>query len=628
MDPRVRPGDDKLLIYEKTHLMLHTKPSAGRYLLVLLSIIYIFLMHITISGIGGITAAPQEYLMWVVILTIILFSIFRAIKDKAFITPSYLKYFLIYLALILATSIFNPIKNSDLFVINGLRLIAAFIIWISLHQFRLGEREKDKILLIILFSALIEALFVVIQPYLFSGYIPPVGGAFGQKNLFASWTATGIAISLYFIMTERFSSYNNLKKAVIFSSAGLMSAGLILASSRAGLFGVSLSIILLLAAGRKRYSVIRKYLAIWVLLFALGIGGGSYLLIAKSVKPGPALSLRSEIQEGTRWLSDTGQRSYAERLLMYSTSYEMFKQRPLFGQGFSNFGSIYMYHQADAAKENAEYKGLIHDYISHPHNEFFYILAECGTAGILAFMIALFGIWRVLKKIGLSQAGIYAALCVPVIVHMMVEYPLKLSTAHYLLFLVLLYMVTSNEVKEREVKAGKGAAAALMAVSVLLYLGTTAYTFRTFEDYMNLVAFNIKFNEEKGAISEEHIRPAMENIYLRDLAVPDYMYKKAIAAASGSDENKEFIDEFLIWNAVEKVRRPVMRSFYTEGLIFFLLGSRDRDMPLFYFDKALSAIREGLYLYPNDRYLIALKQSIISSPKYLVGNLGLEPYHP
>ncbi|MDO8281797.1 MAG: Wzy polymerase domain-containing protein [Thermodesulfovibrionia bacterium] len=565
-------------------------------------------MHIPIPGIGGITATPQEYLIWVVILTIILFAVFRAIKDKAFITPSYLKYFLIYLVLILSTAVFNPIKNTDIFVINVLRLIAAFIIWLSLHQFRLGEKEKQGILLIILVSALIESALVIIQPYALTAYIPPVGGAFGQKNLFASWTATGIAISLYFITTERFSGYKNSKKALFFSAAGFMSAGLILASSRAGLLGASIAIITLLTTNWRRYSSIRKHLAIWFLAFALGIGGGFYLLI------GPSNSLKSEAEEGARWISDTSQRSYAERLLMYRTSYEMFKQRPLFGQGFSNFSSLYMYHQAEVAKDNPEYKALIHDDISHPHNEFFYILAECGLFGILAIAIALFGIWRILSKTGLSRAGIYAALLIPLIVHMMVEYPLKLSTAHYLLFLILLYMVTSNEVKERELKLGKGAAAAVMLFAGGLYLGTTAYTFRTFEDYVNLVAFNIKFNEEKGVISEEHIKPAMKNIYLRNIALPDYMYKKAIAAASDTEMNKDVIDKFLIWNEAEKLRRPVMKSFYTEGLLFYLIGCRDKEMPLFYFDKALSVTGEGLYLYPNERYLLALKESIISSP--------------
>ncbi|MBI4826437.1 MAG: O-antigen ligase family protein [Nitrospirae bacterium] len=576
-------------------------------------------MHIPIPGIGGITATPQEYLIWVVILTIILFSLFRAIKDNAFVTPSYLRYFLVYLVLILSTAIFNPIMNTGIFVINVLRLLAAFIIWLSLHQFRLGEKEKEDILLLILVSAVIESLMVIIQPYAFTEYIPPVGGAFAQKNLFASWTATGIAISLYFITTKRFSGYEDIKKALIFSSAALMSAGLILASSRAGLLGASLAIMILLTTNWRRYSAIRKHLAIWFLVFALGIGGGFYLSASSSH------SLKKEAEQGVRWLADTGQRSYAERLLMYRTSYEMFKQRPISGQGFSNFGSLYMYHQAEAAKENAGDKALIHDYISHPHNEFIYILAECGIVGISALIIALFGIWRILRRTGAGQAGIYAALLMPLIVHMMVEYPLKLSTVHYLLFIILLYMVTSNETKVRELKAGKGAAAAVMAIAGALYLGTTAYTFRTFEDYMNLVAFNIKFNEEKGRISEEHIKPAMENRYLRETAVPDYMYKKAIAAASDPEMNKGFIDKFLTWNEAEKLRRPVMRSFYTEGLLFYYIGSRDTDKPLFYLNKALSAIRQGLYLYPNDRYLTTLKER--SSPKYVTGSMGLEP-HP
>ncbi|MBI4843515.1 MAG: O-antigen ligase C-terminal domain-containing protein, partial [Nitrospirae bacterium] len=212
---------------------------------------------------------------------------------------------------------------------------------------------------------------------------------------------------------------------------------------------------------------------------------------------------------------------------------------------------------------------------------------------------------------------VYIALFIPLFVHMMVEFPLKLSTAHYLLFLILLYIVTSEDAEEKEVMFGKAGRLAVIASALVIYVFASAYMLRTFEDYMRFAAFNMRFVEERGEVYEDDIRPAMKNIYLRNFAVPDYMYKKALAVASPPYEDMVFIDEFLKWNKAEKLRRPVMKSFYMEGLLLYFLGTRDKENGRPYLEKALKAAEEGMRLYPNERYLIALRKSIISS-----GNLA------
>lgn len=570
-------------------------------------------MHVPVPGIGGVAAAGQEYLMWVVIITLLLFSVFKAVKDKVLVTPSCLKWFLLYVLLILSSSIINPIMNRDLFLINTARILAGVMIWLSLHQFRLKEEEKEGILWIIFISAVIASLLAVMQPYVLTDYIPPAGGVFQQKNLYASWAATGIAISLYLITAERFKGCGTAKKTLYFISILILSAGIVLADSRSGLIGAVLAVTALLAVNLSDYIKIKKHLAVWMLIFAVGMGSGLYLSGMRSGKAAPM----EEVKEKAKWLSDTGQRSYTERLLMYRTSYEMFKEKPLFGQGFSNFESLYMYHQAETAEKNPEYKKLINDYISHPHNEMFYILAECGVAGMIAVGVALYGIGRALKKAGRKKAGVYIALFIPLFVHMMVEFPLKLSTAHYLLFLILLYIVTSEDAEEKEVMFGKAGRLAVIASALVIYVFASAYMLRTFEDYMRFAAFNMRFVEERGEVYEDDIRPAMKNIYLRNFAVPDYMYKKALAVASPPYEDMVFIDEFLKWNKAEKLRRPVMKSFYMEGLLLYFLGTRDKENGRPYLEKALKAAEEGMRLYPNERYLIALRKSIISS-----GNLA------
>jgi O-antigen polymerase len=592
---------------------MSSSDSKNRLLFILFFIIFIVVINVPVPGIGGITASGQEYLIWVVIFTILFLSFVRVIRDKVLITPSCLKYFLLYAVLILSSSIFSPIMNMDIFTINAMHLMAGVLIWLSLHQYRLKEGEKEGVLLIILISAVIGAVIFLFEPYLFAGYVSPVGGVFGQKNLFASWAATGMVISLYLITTDRFEKFTNIKKVLLYMAVLLLSAGLILASSRAGLLGAGLAMLVLLISGKHRYIEVKKSLTVWVLVLVVGMAAGFYLSTAKSglEEEGLMESVKTEARHKAEWLSDTKQRSYAERLLMYRTSYEMFKQRPLSGQGFSNFGSLYMYYQAETAGK--EDRRLILDYTTHPHNEFFYILAECGLLGMAAIAIALFGVVRVLYGMGAKRAGIYIALMIPLFVHMMIGFPLKLSTGHYLVFLILLYMVTDRDVEEKEVRLQKGMSVAVIVMAAMLYAGSTAYAFKTFEDYMNFVAFRMKFADEKGVISEEHIRPAMDNIYLRNWAVPAYMYKKALEAVSSPEIQRDFIERFLIWNKGEKMKRPVMKSFYIEGLVLYYLASHDIEKGALYLEQAIKTTEEGLYIYPNDSYLRPLKQKVISA---------------
>ncbi len=593
---------------------MNTEKPANRLILILLFIIFVVLINMPVPGIGGVTASGQEYLIWVVIFTILFLSLVRVVKDKVLVIPSCLKCFLLYAALIFSSIIFSPVSNMELFTVNVMHLAAGVLIWLGMHQYRLKEQEKEDVLLIMLISAVAGSAVVMLEPYIFKGYISPAGGVFGQKNLFASWTATGMVISLYLLTASRFREQTNIKKALFYIGLLILASGLMIASSRAGLLGAGLAVAVLLVSGKKKYAEAGKSLSIWVLVLVVGAASGFYISSLKKgvEKEGLVESVKREAVNKAEWFSDTKQRSYSERMLMYRTSYEMFRDKPLWGQGFSNFGSLYMYYQAETADD--EERHLIGDYITHPHNEFLYILAECGLLGIAAIAVGLFGIIRVFYRVGTGKAGISIALLMPLFLHMMVEYPLKLSTGHFLLFLILLYMITDMDSKKKEVRIKPGASAAVIVIAVMLYTGSAAYAFKTFEDYMNLTAFRMKFSNEKGFVSEEHISPAMDNIYLRNWAVPDYMYKKALMLAASPEKDMDFIESFLEWSEEERRRRPVMKSFYIEGSVLYNLAGRDNTKKKLLLEQALKLTEEGLYIYPDNKYLESLKNNILHNP--------------
>lgn len=87
------------------------------------------------------------------------------------------------------------------------------------------------------------------------------------------------------------------------------------------------------------------------------------------------------------------------RLLIWNVSYEMIKDKPVYGHGFGAFQAKYMDYQAAHFKNNhnSEYE-LLADNVKHPFNEFIKIAAEFGLIGLFTVLILIsFIISRILK---------------------------------------------------------------------------------------------------------------------------------------------------------------------------------------------------------------------------------------
>lgn len=584
----------------------------NRYLLIVLSIIFLFLMHIFMPNIGGVVAHPREYFIWLGIGTIIFIGILNVIIKRRLLESPLKIYIFLFAALLLSSSVFNPIRNMDLFLQNAVRLIAGIFLWLALLQFDLTPKEKISILFLVFVSAVIESVIGTMQFFGLYKYIPitpapnigMVGGAFQQKNLFASWIATGLVISLYFIAANRFKTYNKKIKTILFIGVGLLSLNLIIAGSRTGLLGVALAMMIILPLRRKHYAVFRKNLIIWFMVFFIGIAGGFYLLSIKD-----KLGVKKLTAKQIEWFSDVQQTSYTERILMYKTSIAMFKEKPLLGQGFSNFGSLYMYHQAKTKKADPHYKDVGSSYTSHPHNEFFLILSESGIVGILGVLILIYEFVKVATKYGKERIGLYIALLTPVIIHTLVEYPLQLSTAHYLLFIILTYMATSHFLKATQLRLSPYITKPFIIIVSGAYIFFAAYTIKTFNEYNGLVRWYIDYTET-GKGEDKDILPSMKNWYLKNWSIPMYMFAKAEDAVKDIEGNKGFLDDFLKWSNSEKQRLPVMPVFYHDARVLLSMGIHYKQHV--YFDEAMKTVEQGLSLYPNNEDLKRLRPKIVS----------------
>ncbi len=592
--------------------MFANKLLSEKFLLSILCIVFLFIMHIFLSNIGGIIAKQVEYLIWLASVAVVFIAGLNVLNNKILVKSKLNIYILLFIFAWIGSSVFNQILNLDYFLISSAWLLGGFILWLALMQYELHQKHKLFILFLIFFSSVIESLIGIIQFFGLYKYIPVtpspeagmVGGVFQQKNLFASWIATGLIISLYFISTAWLRGFSSIKKIIFFIGVFLLSISLIIAQSRTGVIGVAVAMILILIARRNLYSAKKKTVFVWLMVFIIGVSSGFFLLSIKD-----QLGIEKIVVKKIKWFADSEQVSYRERILMYQTSIEMFKEKPLTGHGFSNFGSLYMYYQAKVKKSNPDYyKGTGNVYTHHPHNELSLIVAEGGIISILGVLCLLYGIFRFIKKIGYQRAGLYAALLTPFMIHMMLEYPLHLSVAHWFAFILLTFIATSHFSKKTTLRISKKLKFIAIILLSFLFILFTIFTVKTLIAYNQLVIWYIEYSEGKDAHIENLI-PAKENPYLKNWGKPMYMLYSAEKALKDIKQNQDFLFDFLNWSEVEKRRIPIPQIFQYDAYVLFSLWKHFSQFE--YLNEALKSSEEGVTLYPENQVLNNLRKTIL-----------------
>ena len=110
----------------------------------------------------------------------------------------------------------------------------------------------------------------------------------------------------------------------------------------------------------------KKLKKLGTILVALSLVGGIFLFT-------PALSNR------VATITDLKMQSNSERLLMWQSAWQMFKDNPIFGVGYGSYKVAYQtkYISPDARERTLE----------HAHSNFFQMLGECGIVGFTAFIL-------------------------------------------------------------------------------------------------------------------------------------------------------------------------------------------------------------------------------------------------
>ncbi len=161
----------------------------------------------------------------------------------------------------------------------------------------------------------------------------------------------------------------------------------------------------------------RKY--IFYSLISIVIG----LIIGYGIKIGFNISDFSESKLQTSHI----------RWVLWQHSLYLFSENILFGTGVGSFESVFL------ERFGGGLLGTSERVISHPHNEILRWMVEGGVVGIAAILLVIIGSGYLLySSLKIKIIIMFLVIALPIVFHMMTEFPLWLSIPHGVVLILLI----------------------------------------------------------------------------------------------------------------------------------------------------------------------------------------------
>lgn len=415
----------------KTFSRQYCNPSF--FLFSILSVYLLIVLSFYVPNMGGDgLRLPHNIICWGVMLFLILMGGYYILLRKKIKLNDATIFFIIGACLMSLPLLWGE-KDVMIFALPRFAgLWGGVIFYLALLQIPIRFSMKIRLIIVFVISALIQACLsfwqlLVTSPDNFMEFLPGTRpyGIFQQVNVLASFVATGYACALWLLFqvkTKR-SCFLLLFATVVFTVT------LEILQSRAGMYGVILYLALILLA---RYRPkIKGVLIVYIILVI------STLLTIHCLK---YFGLGEDFLRFVGSVDKEG--TSAERWRIITITLSMIQKHPLSGWGYGS----YKFNLSRFALHHFDY---LFGRVDNAHNEFLFEWAEGGILALSGMIFIIVGYCYLLRRYSPSRIAMWG-LVLPITFHMMVEYPLLLSTPHWMLLLLICRLVTSEKCSTRK----------------------------------------------------------------------------------------------------------------------------------------------------------------------------------
>lgn len=327
-----------------------------------------------------------------------------------------------------------------------LAIIGGVVFYLSLVQLRLHLSYHRNLLLGVVASALIQAISSILYLLVWlpeSGEWyragPEIGGILLQRNVAATFQVMGCGAAMFLWLDS--ACRKGIKRYTMvlpISAMIVIPFILIFLQSRIGLISLG---VLFVSFGVLYGRIHRVRFRIVFCCITIGIAAANALIL---FGPGDSIDL---IHSSTT--------SY--RMQMLQETIKMIALHPLQGWGLGSFN----YHYAHFLLTSGS--GITSNLsagVTHPHNELLFSWTEGGIVSLLACLLMFIAGWKLWCKANSrdkTQGSTYRRglwiLLLPLLLHTQVEYPFYLSTALWMIFMILLALLDGVCIGEVRVPA-------------------------------------------------------------------------------------------------------------------------------------------------------------------------------
>jgi len=353
------------------------------------------------------------------------------------------------------------------------------------------------------------------------------------------------------------------------------SAYIIMSSaSRVGVFSMAIGFIVLVLSRWQQYKKRKLLLLLAVTALSLGV-------IFSNV--GSAGNNFDRLEDKT---TNTFSSS---RVDIYRVSLDLFKKKPLFGHGLGSFDYVFSEQTGEYLQQYPDTPISQLDYVNHPHNELLFWAVEAGLISLIGLILfAGYMVWM-LGRLGWSRGLAYSALLWPIVLHTQVELPFYLSSLHWFVFLILIYIVLNHKSELKKYKPSRYFKWTSHLMAATIFISGSLFMVDSWRSNNDITDFYIR---------NLGLEYKLNDAFLLNLPLNNAYYsrhaKKMImmpwGLASITEHKEENVAAFTVWATQYLQNYPNYIVRAQLAISYHYLGEKE---------KMCNTISRGLFLHPK-----------------------------